>query len=128
MSNLAVIAAVAAQSRHASDAARVPHDASDAWQVQQLPSEKWCFVGYRRACALSLQGGDELLEGRRISMSPEAVPAYDVDLLVGSAAREAGSLLQVLRGFPLHTHTLTHTPVADQDRRTVDAVTLGPCS
>jgi hypothetical protein len=43
-----------------------------------------------------LQGGDELLEGRRISMSPEAVPAYDVDVLVGSAAREAGSLLQVL--------------------------------
>ena len=50
---------------------------------------------HRRASALSLQGGDELLEGRRISMSPEAVPAYDVDVLVGSAAREAGSLLQV---------------------------------
>jgi hypothetical protein len=31
-------------------------------------------------------------------MSPEAVPAYDVDVLVGSAAREAGSLLQVLQG------------------------------
>ncbi len=29
-------------------------------------------------------------------MSPEAVPAYDVDVLVGKAAREAGSLLQVL--------------------------------
>lgn len=54
-----------------------------------------------------LQGGDELLEGRRIFMSPEAVPAYDVDVLVGSAAREAGSLLQVLCGD-------TTPPVADQ--------------
>jgi len=41
------------------------------------------------------QGGDELLEQRRMSMSPEAVPAYDIEVLGGSAAREAARLLQV---------------------------------
>lgn len=41
------------------------------------------------------QDGDELLEGRRVSMSPEAVPAYAVEVLTSSAAREAARLLQV---------------------------------
>jgi hypothetical protein len=41
------------------------------------------------------QDGDELLQGRRLTMSPEAVPAYEADVLVGAAAREADSLLQV---------------------------------
>lgn len=57
-----------------------------------------------------LQGGDELLEGRRISMSPEAVPAYDVDVLVGGAAHEASSLLQVLQDLCIAYRLL----VADQ--------------
>lgn len=51
-----------------------------------------------------LQDGDELLEGRRISMSPEAVPAFEVEILTGSAAREADRLLQV---FPFLRFTET---------------------